>query len=125
MYKKFLSISFTLLLTATLFAACQTPSQPAAQSAPTNTAAPAPTQAPAITPSVTVEDQEVQDGKVVVAKVVSPGSGWIVIHAQKDGKPGPILGFAAVKEGENENVAVEIDASKATDILYAMLHTDA
>ncbi len=78
-----------------------------------------------MTPSVTVSDQAIVNGKVTVEKVVSDGAGWIVIHAQADGGPGPILGFSPVADGENSNVVVEIDATGATPTLYAMLHTDA
>lgn len=78
-----------------------------------------------MTPSVTVSDQAIVNGKVTVEKVVSESPGWIVIHAQADGKPGPILGFSPVAEGENSDVVVEIDAIGATPTLYAMLHTDA
>ena len=75
-------------------------------------------------PTVEVNDQAVQDGKVVVARVVAPEPGWIVIHAEKDGKPGPILGKTQVQAGENMNVAVAIDVAKATPRLFAMLHVD-
>ena len=78
-----------------------------------------------MTPSVTVSDQAIVNGKVTIEKVVSDGPGWIVIHAQADGKPGPILGFSPVADGESSNVVVEIDATGATPTLYAMLHTDA
>ena len=119
-----ISLYFTLLaIFALALAACQS-------AAP----AEAPTQAPpaktqevpsAVTPSVTVSDQEIGNGAVTVAEVVSDGQGWIVIHAQADGKPGPILGYAPVSDGVNRDVTVEIDTSKATETLYAMLHTDA
>jgi len=79
----------------------------------------------AMTPMVEVSDQPVVNGTVTVAKAVSAGPGWIVIHAQADGKPGPVVGHAALADGVNENVTVEIDESAATDVLYAMLHTDA
>lgn len=78
-----------------------------------------------MTPSVTVNDQAIVKGQVVVEKVVSVGPGWIVIHAQAEGKPGPILGFTQVADGENNDVVVEIDPTRATRTLYAMLHTDA
>lgn len=78
-----------------------------------------------MTPSVTVSDQPIVDGKVTIEKVVSNGAGWLVIHAQQDGKPGPVLGHSAVSDGENSNVVVQIDMSGATETLYAMLHTDA
>jgi hypothetical protein len=78
-----------------------------------------------MTPSVAVGDQAIVNNKVIVAKVVGEGPGWIVIHAQAEGKPGPILGYTQVADGENSDVVVEIDATGATPVLYAMLHTDA
>jgi plastocyanin len=114
-----------LIVLALLVAACGSAAEPTA--APTSP--PTPTDTPVaettITPSVTVADQEIADGKVVVAEVVSDGPGWLVIHAQADGKPGPILGYSPVADGANAEVIVEIDAAKATETLYAMLHTDA
>jgi plastocyanin len=76
-------------------------------------------------PSVTVADQPIVDGKVIVARVVSAGPGWLVIHAQSDGQPGPVLGYSPVKEGDNLDLVVLIDATKASETLYAMLHSDA
>ncbi len=113
-----------------LLAACQ-PAAPAAIQIPVMTEAPAvaaeePVSAKAeIMPSVTVSDQEIVDGKVMIAEVVSDGPAWMVIHAQADGKPGPVLGFSALADGLNKNVIVEIDVAQATETLYAMLHTDA
>jgi hypothetical protein len=53
------------------------------------------------TPNVSLDNQAVTDGKVVVARVVSSGPGWIVIHTQADGKPGPVIGCSAVRSGVN------------------------
>jgi hypothetical protein len=78
-----------------------------------------------IVPSVTVADQEITDGKVIITEVVSDGPGWLVIHAQADGRPGPILGYSPVADGAHADVFVEIDAANATKTLYAMLHIDA
>ena len=94
---------------------------PAPTAAPTNT--PAPAQAAAM-PSVIVADQPIKDDTVTVAKVVSNGSGWIVIHADKNGAPGPVLGHSAVKDGENMNVTVKLAPEGRTETLYAMLHVD-
>ena len=105
---------------------------PAPTAAPTNTPAPAaaPTSTPvpakaAAMPSVSVADQPIKDDTVTVATVVSNGPGWIVIHADKNGAPGPVLGYAPVKDGENTDVAVKLAAAGRTETLYAMLHTDA
>jgi plastocyanin len=72
-----------------------------------------------------VTDQEIVDGTVTIAEVVSDGPGWIVIHADQDGAPGPVLGQTAVGDGENTEVAVALDLTGLTGTLYAMLHTDA
>jgi hypothetical protein len=82
-------------------------------------------QSSAATPSVVVQDQSIVDSRVVVLKVVSATPGWIMIHADNSGKPGAVIGYAAVRSGENLNVVVAVDAKKATPQLYAMLHVDA
>jgi hypothetical protein len=81
--------------------------------------------AQAVLPSVQVQDQAVTDSRVVIQEVVSAGPGWLVIHADNGGKPGPVLGWAAVRQGDNPNVVVAIDTKRATPVLYAMLHVDA
>ncbi len=81
--------------------------------------------AQALVPEVQVQDQAIADSRVTIQKVVSAGPGWIVIHADNGGKPGPVVGWAAVAKGENPNVVVAIDTKRATPVLYAMLHVDA
>ena len=76
--------------------------------------------------SVTVENQELADGGTVsITEISSAGPGWMVIHAQAEGKPGPILGVAAVNAGISRDLIVEIDPAGATETVYAMLHVDA
>jgi uncharacterized surface protein with fasciclin (FAS1) repeats len=76
------------------------------------------------TPTVFVVDQDVVDGQVVVARAVINGPGWIVIHSDDNGAPGPVIGFSSLTPGINANVAVDVEADGLTDILYAMLHVD-
>jgi plastocyanin len=111
-----------LLMMAVVVAACSS-SDPTATPPP----APADTAVPevSVTPAVQVADQELVEDTVTVASVVSAGPGWIVIHADNDGAPGPILGYAPVQDGENSDVIVELAADGRTETLYAMLHTDA
>ena len=73
---------------------------------------------------VATNEQEIIDNKVLVSEVVSSGPGWIVIHADDEGKPGQILGYSSVSKGYNNNVVVDIDSSAVTQRLFAMLHTD-
>jgi glucose/arabinose dehydrogenase/plastocyanin len=145
--KKRITLVLTLLLAALMLAACAddntteplptaalpepTPLPPpdeglgeatAVPAEPTATAEPA---AAALTPAVTVADQELSDGTVTIAAVTAAEPGWIVIHADANGAPGPVIGFAPVATGDNENVQVEVDEAGATGTLYAMLHVDA
>ena len=82
-------------------------------------------QLPSLAAAVTVQDQVLKDGSVKVSVVVSNGPGWLVIHAQKDGKTGPDIGHAALSDGLNKDVVVKLDPGGVTNVLYAMLHTDA
>jgi predicted lipoprotein with Yx(FWY)xxD motif len=76
--------------------------------------------------AVTVEDQALGQGNTItVASVTADVDSWLVVHAQADGGPGPVLGYSPVSAGENQDVVVEIDEAGATDTLYAMLHVDA
>jgi uncharacterized surface protein with fasciclin (FAS1) repeats len=77
-----------------------------------------------MSPSVTVQDQAVENGTVTIQTVVSDGPGWIVIHVDDNGQPGEVIGYTALSDGENTDVSVEIDTGMATETLYAMLHTD-
>lgn len=92
---------------------------PATEAAAEEPAAPAPD-----TPRVSVADQAVVDGQVTVAEAFSKGPGWLVIHADREGKPGPVLGFSPVVNGLNQNVVVALDVAGVTETLYAMLHVD-
>jgi plastocyanin len=79
----------------------------------------------AVTPSLSVSDQDASDGMVVVDSATSAQAGWMVIHADGGGSPGPVIGYSAVAEGENSNISVAIDLEAATETLFAMLHIDA
>ena len=82
-------------------------------------------EAMADSPVVEAEDQVSDGSQVTVARVVAAQAGWMVIHADADGKPGPVLGQTAVAAGETENVIVMLDEPVDPDSpLWAMLHVD-
>ena len=58
------------------------------------------------------------------ASVLSEGLGWLVIHSDNDGAPGPVAGYAQVQAGLNTNVTIELDPEVATPVLWPMLHVD-
>ena len=75
-------------------------------------------------PAVEAMDQDVSGGTVVATKIVSPADGWLVVHrTDADMKPGPVIGHAMVKEGENMDVTAELSEAVASgDMLMLMLH---
>lgn len=76
-------------------------------------------------PAVMVEDQVSTDGTVTIAQVNSPDRGFLVVHADNgEGSFGEVIGQTPVYPGANYNVVVDIDTSRATSTLYAMLHED-
>src|SRR5262249_54009637 len=59
--------------------------------------------------------------------VLSKGPGWIVIHADNNGAPGPVLGYTAVTAGINNDVAVTLHkggTTAVTPVVSPMLHVD-
>ncbi len=75
-------------------------------------------------PDILVYDQPFLDGAIVVERVISEGPGWVAIYSDQEGQPGLIIGFAALENGLNENVRVELIESAVTSQLYARLHQD-
>jgi hypothetical protein len=64
-------------------------------------------------------------GTLTVKSVNAPKDGFLVVHVMADGKPGEVIGHAAVKEGENSGVPVILDTTpKSGDELALMLHDD-
>ncbi len=99
-----------------------TPNQ-AAETGATVTAAVTPPAGAA--PMIKISDQVVGAGTVMVDQVVSSGPGWVVIYTTKtNGQPDQPIGHAAVKDGVNSGVMVQVDPNQAKGTLYAQLHAD-
>ena len=77
-------------------------------------------------PTVEAGDQDVSGGTVTASKVVAPANGWMVVHrTDADMKPGPVVGYAALKEGENMDVAAILQEDVASgDMLMLMVHAE-
>mgnify|MGYP000073671413 FL=1 len=75
-------------------------------------------------PSVDAMDQDVSGGTVTAASVVAPANGWLVVHRTgSDMKPGPVVGYAPLKEGENTDVTAILQEDVASgDMLMLMVH---
>ncbi|WP_439522754.1 DUF7282 domain-containing protein [Marivita sp.] len=75
-------------------------------------------------PSVDAMDQDVSGGTVTASSVMAPANGWLVVHRTgADMKPGPVVGYAPLKEGENMDVAAILQEDVASgDMLMLMVH---
>jgi len=72
-------------------------------------------------PSITYEGV-LADNTLTIDSALIDTQGWMVIHADNDGAPGAVLGFAPLVEGLNENIVVELD--EAATSVFPMLHYD-
>lgn len=75
-------------------------------------------------PDIFVLDQPVIDGKIVVDRVISDGTGWLVVYYDDGGLPGLIIGSAPLADGLNEMVEVNVVESAVTDQLHLQIHDD-
>jgi predicted lipoprotein with Yx(FWY)xxD motif len=76
-------------------------------------------------PSVIIVDQVIRGGSVSAASVSMPAPGFLTIRNQNlNGSYGAVIGWTAVNPGLSEDVLVNIDVSRGTNTLYAVLHTD-
>ncbi len=80
-----------------------------------------------VTGSMTLADQSGDGSSVVVAEATLTGTaGWIVVHSDDGGAPGPVLGHVALSEGTSSDVEVALDQPLSADAtVWPMLHIDA
>ncbi len=83
-----------------------------------------PSAAQTVNPIVNVSPQVSTDGSVSIDSVYSAVPGFVVIHADNNGKPGRVAGFVPVAPGWNYDLTIPIDPAVATPTLHATLHVD-
>lgn len=95
-----------------------------APTAPASTAAAVP--AAAVTGTIEATDQKGTGKTLMVSAVDLEGidGGWIAIHKDLNGKPGPIAGLVHITKGKHTNVAVPFTATATTGAYWPMLHVD-
>ena len=75
-------------------------------------------------PTIAVNDQSLENDQVKVASFFLDKPGYVVIHADVDGKPGTVIGNSELVSGSYSNFKVIIDATQAGTRVFAMLHYD-
>ncbi len=71
-----------------------------------------------------VADQFLDGDNVTIPAVTMAVPGWVVIHSESDGGPGPVLGQTPVQPGTTTDVTVALAAEGRTSVLWPMLHVD-
>ncbi|HSM02349.1 MAG TPA: cupredoxin domain-containing protein [Acidimicrobiia bacterium] len=91
--------------------------------APTTTVSAAPAMSPA---EVVFEDQASDGATIVVASVTLPSPGFIAVHGNADGAPGPVIGYSdLLPAGTSTDVGITLDDPlEATDLVFPMAHID-
>lgn len=78
------------------------------------------------TPMVEATDQSVANGMVSASKVSAAENGWLVVHrTDSTMKPGPVVGYAPLRKGDNYDVAAILQESVAPgELLMLMVHAE-
>lgn len=78
----------------------------------------------AVSGAVDADDQPA-DGAVEVGFVVVRGAtGWVVVHRDAGGTPGPAVGHVHVPEGASEDVVVPLEVDLEPGRYWVVLHVD-
>lgn len=78
-------------------------------------------------PAVMAGDQDVSNGVVSADTVIAGENGWMVVHrTDAEMKPGPVVGYAPLRMGENTDVAAILtEAVQPGEMLMLMVHSEA
>lgn len=77
-------------------------------------------------PAVSAVDQSVANGVVSAEKIMAPVNGWMVVHRTDGTKPGPVVGHAPLRAGENIDVAAILTEDvQPGEKLMLMVHGEA
>ena len=115
-------ISILLLLTLLFIGTgCSVRTAPA--SSPT-TANSTPERKQVAAPSIVAQDQTITDGRVILGPVTMTVDGWLVAYESDGKKPGQILGYGYLSEGEYPEVTIPIEDSAYTGKVYLAPHYD-
>lgn len=79
---------------------------------------------------IVVSNQAIgQDNSLMISKVRATQPGWVVIYGDTDGQPGEVVGWAPVRQGENDQIKLtltgtSVQSAVSGGMLWAVLHVD-
>jgi hypothetical protein len=75
--------------------------------------------------SVSATDQDVSNGIVSAGEITAPANGWMVVHRTDGEKPGPVVGYAPLRAGQNTDVAAILtEPVQSGEKLMLMIHSE-
>lgn len=76
--------------------------------------------------SIFVHDQEIANGVITIDQVTAAQNGWVVVYKRADLASDMIVGYGAVKAGDNSGVRVTLNNARLKDVktLWVRLHED-
>ena len=79
-----------------------------------------------MSPMVEAKDQDVSNGVVSARMIKADENGWMVVHrTDASMKPGPVVGYAPLRGGENIDVAAILKEDVAPgEMLMLMIHAE-
>jgi hypothetical protein len=77
-----------------------------------------------IAPALVLVDGPLVDGMLHVRNAIIDAPGWLAIHSDNEGAPGPVIGTAQLHPGSNWDLMIEVDPEAAGTKVFPMLHYD-
>ncbi len=75
-------------------------------------------------PDIAASDQSPNDNTVDIDGLFLNKPGFVVIHADNNGRPGAVIGYSGLVAGAKKDFKVAVDTEKTSSRVYAMLHYD-
>jgi hypothetical protein len=75
-------------------------------------------------PALVMQDQALEMGHITINNAIMDAPGWVAIHTDNNGEPGPVIATALLHTGANWNVVIDVDPAQAGSRVFPMLHYD-
>lgn len=114
------------LLLVTSLAACGSSNKASTTSGNSPAYSSPPTSGPIASGTLSAADQSGDGTTLTVADVNLQGvdGGWIAVHTDLGGKPGPVVGVIHITKGVTSAIKVTLDRKVGTGAYWPMLHVD-
>jgi hypothetical protein len=76
-------------------------------------------------PALVMADQAAVDGTITIENALMDAPGWLALHSDNEGAPGPVVATAQLHSGANWHVTLTLpEGTAAGTTFFPMLHYD-